>query len=376
MYYQMTLNDWMAIKDSLRDDLRGVSQSFVRIGYKLRKIEEQKLYEQDGYKSLADFAKAEYGLSQSTTSRFMAINAKYSIGGYGETLRPEFEELGSSKLSEMLTLPDHDLEMITPETPREAIRELKNFEKSKPVYDGVELITALIEANRETIDEWYRGGLGAELLKELLNPAGTRTFRKGVWFLLMYEADVKVKKFPEAPKSMTWAELADKIYEAYEPEEEHAQEPEQDDREVEQNAQEAVHEAHAEDGGLHEGDILPPPESEERSKTQEHPEVVEEPEETEADAVGVCEPREDHPAVETEVYAPAHKEEKNEAEMPHEVLTRRWEYMKTLDTTDLAEYMIRKHQEKSISTLDLMAVERMAEWLDTMVDEHGDEEET
>jgi len=223
MYYQMTLTDWVSMKDSLRADLQGVAQSFVRIGYKLRKIEEQRLYEQDGYKSLTEFAKAEYGLSQSTTSRFMAINAKYSIGGYGEDLRAEFAALGSSKLSEMLTLPDADLAMITPETPREAIRELKNFEKSKPTFDGVELIEALHDANREAIREWYRTGLKIENLKELLNPAGTRTFRKGVWFLMMYETQVMVKRFPNAPEKKTWEELAGAIRAVYgESEEEYA----------------------------------------------------------------------------------------------------------------------------------------------------------
>lgn len=378
MYYQMTLNDWMAMKDSLRDDLRGVTQSFVRIGYKLRKIEEQKLYEQDGYKSLADFAKAEYGLSQSTTSRFMAINAKYSIGGYGETLRPEFEELGSSKLSEMLTLPDHDLEMITPETPREAIRELKNFEKAKPVYDGVELIDALIEANRTEIDAWYRGGCGAENLRDLLNPAGTRTFRKGVWFLMMYEAEVKVKKFPEAPKSMTWAELADQIYEAYEPEDE--QEADQDEQEVGQimpEPEEENHEEVAESSGLDEDPAEEVEESTEGSREEEAEEVVEEPEETAADAVGVCDAGEDPVPVEETVYAPAHNAERKQAETAKqeaaEVLTTRWEFMKTLDSYNLAVYLNRKHKERKLGTMELMLEEKMIDWLDAMVDEEGDE---
>ena len=78
-YVQMTLTDWMEVKHRLKMELQGVKQSFVRIGYVLRKINDQKLYENDGYKSVAEFAKAEYGLEASTVSRFMSINREYSM---------------------------------------------------------------------------------------------------------------------------------------------------------------------------------------------------------------------------------------------------------------------------------------------------------
>lgn len=67
-YVQMTLDDWVEMKRKLRQELQGVKQSFVRIGYALRKIDDQELYKQDGYKSIAEFAKEEYGLEPSTTS--------------------------------------------------------------------------------------------------------------------------------------------------------------------------------------------------------------------------------------------------------------------------------------------------------------------
>ena len=48
-YVQMTLDDWVQMKQKLRQELIGVKQSFVRIGYALRKIDDQRLYENDGY---------------------------------------------------------------------------------------------------------------------------------------------------------------------------------------------------------------------------------------------------------------------------------------------------------------------------------------
>ena len=103
---QITLDEWVQLKENLKRDLVGVQESFVRIGYTLRKIEEEKLYEQDGYKSVAEFAKAELGLEASTTSRFISINREYSADGYSEILSPEYAELGRSQLEEMLKLPE------------------------------------------------------------------------------------------------------------------------------------------------------------------------------------------------------------------------------------------------------------------------------
>ena len=58
-YVQLTLDDWLEMKQKLKMELQGVKQSFVRIGYTLRRMDDQKLYERDGYKSIAEFAKAE-----------------------------------------------------------------------------------------------------------------------------------------------------------------------------------------------------------------------------------------------------------------------------------------------------------------------------
>lgn len=144
-YVQMTLNDWLDMKEQLKKELLGVQASFVRIGYTLRKIKDEKLYERDGYTSIAEFAQNEYGLNPSTVSRFMNINKRYSVDGYSDKLRPEFANLGSSKLTEMLALPDSDMEMINPNTSRESIRELKDFNKSTPAAGVADDVLKLIE---------------------------------------------------------------------------------------------------------------------------------------------------------------------------------------------------------------------------------------
>lgn len=226
-YTQLTLDDWLAMKESLKRDLIGVQESFVRIGYTLRKIEEQKLYKNDGYETVTEFAKAEYGLSASTISRFMNINRKFSIDGYSDRLRPEYAQMGSSKLSEMLSLPDADLEMVRPEMPKADIRELKHFNKETPEPEAADSLEKLVwkffEANAAIAkqleqSEAYADG-ESEKMVEIVNPAGVKTFRAGLYYMAMYENDIQIKQFGQQPQKMSWAEffaITKKIFESVE----------------------------------------------------------------------------------------------------------------------------------------------------------------
>lgn len=226
-YTQLTLDDWLEMKENLKRDLIGVQESFVRIGYTLRTIEEQELYKRDGYETITEFAKAEYGLSASTISRFININRKFSVAGYSDRLRPEFAQIGSSKLSEMLSLPDADLEMVRPEMPKADIRELKHFNKEEPVPEAADSLEKLVwkffEANAAIAKELeqseaYADG-EAEKMVEIVNPAGVKTFRAGLYYMAMYENDIQIKQFGQQPQKMSWAEfftITKKIFESVE----------------------------------------------------------------------------------------------------------------------------------------------------------------
>ena len=223
-YVQLTLDDWVQMKQKLKQELLGVKQSFVRIGYALRQIDDQKLYEQDGYKSIAEFAQAEYGLGPSITSRFMSINKEYSVDGYSEHLRPEYADMGRSQLEEMLKLPESDRQMIHPETSREDIRELKRFNKSAPDAEQADSIEKLVqkffEINPEIEKELAQSAAYAEWnvekMAEIVNPSGTKTFRMGLFFAAMYEQNIQIKQFGQNPRPMSWDEffgISKKIFE-------------------------------------------------------------------------------------------------------------------------------------------------------------------
>lgn len=228
-YKQMTLAEWLDIKQKLKenissakDKLNGLKKDFVRIGYLLRKIDDNELYRQDGYKSIAEFAKAECSLSPSDTTRFIQINKKYSVGGNSEELRPEFLNFGQSKLAAMLTLPDSDLVMITPETSREDIRELNRFNKSAPESELDSNIEQLIRdfyISQELVRKAVAVKNNVKELRELIAPSGSRSFRKSKWFIMFHENKINIKEYAGIVKEISWEEFTTttaKVLEKYE----------------------------------------------------------------------------------------------------------------------------------------------------------------
>lgn len=300
-YTQITLNDWMEMKQKLKQELLGVKQSFVRIGYALRKIDDAKLYGQDGYKSIAEFAKAEYGLEGSTVSRFMSINREYSIDGYSERLKPEYADFNRSQLEEMLKLPEADREMVTPDTARKEIRDIKKFNQAEPqegiADDVTELIRHFGEDNAETLEKLYQCGIADNLhdninrLVEIVNPGGSRSYRKGLFFLMFHEDCLKYKKYGQTPQRMEYREFFERILDAFgdEPEEETMEEvteaehertdsePERTDSEPERGVEELAAEPQR-DSGVERKD--PERGEHEQERTGQPDPKVEEPEKT------------------------------------------------------------------------------------------------
>jgi hypothetical protein len=126
----VTTEGYADLKSGIRKNLDNATEAFVEIGYCLRQINAGKLYEEDGYENIWDFAMGEYNLSQSTASRFMSINARFSIED-GTRLAERYIGMGSSKLQEMLGLDDEDLEKVTRDTTVKEIRAMKTAKKTK-----------------------------------------------------------------------------------------------------------------------------------------------------------------------------------------------------------------------------------------------------
>lgn len=125
---QMEITDYEDIKQAVRRSMTKAVVSFVEIGFFLKKIKNEQLYLKDGYKDIWEAAESEFGLKRKQAWSFMNINDRYSVDGNSTELLPQYEGFSKSTLTEMLTLPEDDYELITKETKIEDIRELKQAE--------------------------------------------------------------------------------------------------------------------------------------------------------------------------------------------------------------------------------------------------------
>lgn len=128
--------EYQELKAGIKDHLNSAAEDFFVVGYCLRQISENALFLEDGYKSIWEFAKEEYGLSTSSASRFMAINARFSIDG-GEHMAEKYIGMGVSKLQEMLGLPDEELDKVTKETTVREIRAMKKKQEEPLSFFGL-----------------------------------------------------------------------------------------------------------------------------------------------------------------------------------------------------------------------------------------------
>ena len=389
-YKQMTLAEWLDIKQKLKqnissakDKLNGLKKDFVRIGYLLRKIDDNELYKQDGYKSIAEFAKAECGLSPSDTTRFIQINKKYSIGGNSEELRPEFLEYGQSKLAAMLALPDADLNMITPQTSREDIRELNRFNKSDPEQgadDDIEQLIRDFYISQELVRKAVTVKDDPKALRELIAPSGSRSFRKGIWFIMFHESKINIKKYSGVAKEISWEEFAAitaKTLEKYEPEDtageentdgfkEDRENDEQDAIGKRRNAGEDDTRARENDTGTGEDTRKPEENAAEPHQSEtEHETDNNIPEESREKDMGYTEKPAGEENTEKEVIAPAQKPSKpalipsEEAVLKEDKIIR-WEKMKSMTIPEVAELLHLGYKSRHLTFNSITDVEN---WL-------------
>ncbi len=130
--------------------LLNTANNFVRIGYLLKYARDTEILKESGHDSLVDFAKAEYGLDKTQVSRFIAINDRFSRGGYGDALEDRYAGFGYAKLSIMLTLPEEITEELSPEMTKSEITELKKEVEEELKITDVEV---LLEGKEEQAAE-------------------------------------------------------------------------------------------------------------------------------------------------------------------------------------------------------------------------------
>lgn len=114
----------------IKSNITSAARSFIAIGYYLKLVRDKEMYREDGHETIWDFAKAEYGISQSTASRYMSMNDRFSKEGNSPIIRDEYKEFGKSQLQEMLSLTDEQMERVSPS---DRVEDIRNMRKPKEI---------------------------------------------------------------------------------------------------------------------------------------------------------------------------------------------------------------------------------------------------
>lgn len=184
------------LKQAFDQEIRRQADGFVRMGYLLKVARDTDILAESKYRTIAEFARGEYGLTDDTVSRMIKINDRYSEGGYSECLADRYRGFGQTLLAEMLVLSDVVVESIPPEITRAQLREVKEeikeeaaitdlevmMEDTDPHQEKIEsvLVKALYQYYKENYKEYPElhkavtgAGVTPESVMELLAPSGT-----------------------------------------------------------------------------------------------------------------------------------------------------------------------------------------------------------
>ena len=114
------------IKNIIRDRMSVMAREYVGIGFYLRRVRDNEMYLEDGYKDVHEFAMAEFGMSRSTVNHCIRINEQFSMDGNSPTIDNRYKDFSKSQLQEMLYLPDDKRDDVTPDMTVKEIRNMKD----------------------------------------------------------------------------------------------------------------------------------------------------------------------------------------------------------------------------------------------------------
>lgn len=246
------LNDMTNI---IKSELDNIAEGFIAVGYYLKKTRDDNLYKQKGYANIFDYAKDAFNIGRSTATRFMEINDRFSMGGYSPQIETKYHGYGSSKLTEMLGLPEEIRDTIPVEATVKDIREAKTVvretehhyspqmelcdvapkedeEVSWPVLTVKEFFKKEKKSFEQMVD-WIRKDAGREKqgieedILAIVNPTKFKMFRLPTANVLMSEKQLQVMPYRDQgeKETFTYLEFAKAFEEVFFPNYPDASEP-------------------------------------------------------------------------------------------------------------------------------------------------------
>lgn len=111
--------------DIIHDELHNARKSFIKIGWYLKHIYEKKMYTEDGYSNIYEFAHDKFKISQSTVTRCIQLCQAFSVNHDSPELDEKYVDFNISQLFEMLPMKTEQLEAVSSDMTVKEIRKIK-----------------------------------------------------------------------------------------------------------------------------------------------------------------------------------------------------------------------------------------------------------
>jgi hypothetical protein len=127
VYQYLTLEE---AESYIEGNLVTAARVYVANGYFLKRIRDDRLYEEDGYSNFDEYVQAKYGKKKDWASRCIKVNAQLSVGGDSPNLDSRYHDYSTYQLVELAYMTEEQREQATP---AQTVKELREIRKPKEI---------------------------------------------------------------------------------------------------------------------------------------------------------------------------------------------------------------------------------------------------
>ena len=104
------------------------AREYVAIGHWLRRIRDDKLFLEEGYKNFEEYVRQKYHKDAGWASKCIKVNAQFSVGGNSPHLSEEYRSYSKYQLVELAYMSEGQRELVGPDTPVRAMKQIRKPE--------------------------------------------------------------------------------------------------------------------------------------------------------------------------------------------------------------------------------------------------------
>lgn len=113
----------------IEDSLVTTAREYVAIGYWLRRIRDDKLFQEEGYKNFEEYVRQKYRKDGGWASKCIKVNGQFSVDGNSPYLSEQYQGYSKYQLVELAYMTEEQRELVDTST---SIRDMKQLRKPEP----------------------------------------------------------------------------------------------------------------------------------------------------------------------------------------------------------------------------------------------------